>query len=399
MSAFSRTTRSLGEDGLAGLRALLWLVLLTLTGLAAWASLARVVVLESTANARLEVVGAAHALVAEVDGQVEEVRLHVGDAVARGQVVLALDATAAAQLLAQERSKADSLNRQRDSLRAQLEASGRALQHGAEEQKSAEKELRGKLALAQAEAALQERELAGVRGLKGNKLVSDLELLRAETEAKKKASEAEALGLQLNRMAAAEQRAQSEKEAALEALRRELARLDGEALAAQEAQQRLASEVARRSVRAPVAGRIAELAALQPGAYLRAGDKVGAVLPEGQLQIVAWFPPAVALGRITAGQRAQLRLSGFAWAEYGTVPAAVTRVSSEVRDGLVRVELALAGKADPRVPLQHGLPGTLEVEVERAAPLALLLRAAGGSLGAAPPAAQPAAAPAAGPAR
>ena len=56
--------------------------------------------------------------------------------------------------------------------------------------------------------------------------------------------------------------------------------------------------------------------------------------------------------------------------------ARVTDVAREVRDGLARVELALV-QAPPRVPLQHGMPATVQIEIERATPFSLVLRAAG----------------------
>ncbi|HMS80572.1 MAG TPA: hypothetical protein PKC20_13745, partial [Burkholderiaceae bacterium] len=53
---------------------------------------------------------------------------------------------------------------------------------------------------------------------------------------------------------------------------------------------------------------------------------------------------------------------------------------NEIRDGLVRVELA-PGDAPSRGPaLQHGLPGAIEVIVDEAPPAVLLLRAAGQAL-------------------
>ena len=52
-------------------------------------------------------------------------------------------------------------------------------------------------------------------------------------------------------------------------------------------------------------------------------------------------------------------------------------MASEVRDGRVRVELTVASEPPARLPLQHGLPGTVEVEVEQATPATLVLRAAG----------------------
>jgi hypothetical protein len=60
------------------------------------------------------------------------------------------------------------------------------------------------------------------------------------------------------------------------------------------------------------------------------------------------------------------------------VQATVTNVGDEVRDGRVRVELS--PRPNPRVRLQHGLPGTLEVEVDRITPASFLLRKAGGLL-------------------
>jgi hypothetical protein len=80
---------------------------------------------------------------------------------------------------------------------------------------------------------------------------------------------------------------------------------------------------------------------------------------------------------VRIGQPAQLRLAGFSWTEYGVVEGVVARVGGEVRDGRVRVELDVHAETAPRVPAQHGLAGTLEVEVERASPASLLLRSAG----------------------
>ena len=55
----------------------------------------------------------------------------------------------------------------------------------------------------------------------------------------------------------------------------------------------------------------------------------------------------------------------------------MTNVASEIRDGKVRVELAIEGQTESGIVLQHGLPGAVEVEVERIAPATLILRNAG----------------------
>jgi len=95
---------------------------------------------------------------------------------------------------------------------------------------------------------------------------------------------------------------------------------------------------------------------------------------------VANFDPPAALGRIRPGQHARLRLEGFPWAQYGSVSATITNVASEIRDGNIRVEMALDSNSDSRIPLQHGLPGSVEVEIETLSPANLVLRTAGSLL-------------------
>jgi membrane fusion protein (multidrug efflux system) len=55
----------------------------------------------------------------------------------------------------------------------------------------------------------------------------------------------------------------------------------------------------------------------------------------------------------------------------------VSNVAGEIRDGKVRVELNLTSGGPLPINLQHGLPGSVEVEVERLTPVKIVLRAAG----------------------
>ena len=128
-------------------------------------------------------------------------------------------------------------------------------------------------------------------------------------------------------------------------------------------------------------GHLGEVASLQPGAVVRQGDTLGVVLPAGALRVVATFLPAIALGRVQPGQPARLRLDGFPWAQYGSLAGTVTSVATEARDGVIRVECRLEPGRPTAIPLQHGLPGTVEVEVERISPATLVLREAGHHLG------------------
>jgi len=96
--------------------------------------------------------------------------------------------------------------------------------------------------------------------------------------------------------------------------------------------------------------------------------------------VVAAFRPGDALGRIRAGQSARFRLDGFPWTEYGFVRSRVSSLASEALSGSARIESSLADDASFPVALQHGWPGTLEIEVERVSPAVLVLRASGALL-------------------
>jgi membrane fusion protein (multidrug efflux system) len=69
-----------------------------------------------------------------------------------------------------------------------------------------------------------------------------------------------------------------------------------------------------------------------------------------------------------------MRLASFPWTQYGSLSAVVTRIAGEARDGKIRVELSVSSDAPSSIPLQHGLPGTVEIEVEQVSPATLLLR-------------------------
>jgi membrane fusion protein (multidrug efflux system) len=125
---------------------------------------------------------------------------------------------------------------------------------------------------------------------------------------------------------------------------------------------------------------------LRVGSVVHEGDRLGAIIPQGGLKAVAYFPPGVALGRIRVDQAAQLRLDGFPWTQYGTISMAVANISNEARDGQIRIEFKVKSDATTRIPLQYGLTGAVEVEVDQLSPAALLLRIIGKRLGSPAPA-------------
>jgi membrane fusion protein (multidrug efflux system) len=186
----------------------------------------------------------------------------------------------------------------------------------------------------------------------------------------------QSLKLAASRLESEQQKNDNDRTAQINRLEGEIVRLESEKSTASRTVERLTHEAGRRVVRAPVARRLGEVEILRNGAFVNEGEKLATVVPQGAIRLVGEFLPLAALGRIRGGQRATFRLHGFPWAQYGAIDAAVVSTGREVRDGRVRVELSVV-RAAALIPLQHGLPGTLEIHVEDLTPAELVLRAAG----------------------
>lgn len=376
-TAFFRSTHVLSADGCR--RWALWCLLVTalLSIWGAWLFRARVTVYRVSEMAHLETHQAAHPVEAPVAGRVVATHLILGQEVQADDVLIELDAEAQQRQLAEERTHLAALAPQlatlRDAVMAEEQALSEAGQTGRMAVDEARVQFRGaEEALLYAEEKAKRLTLLQTRGY-----VAELDLLHARAEAQARRAEADARRLEINRLAQDQRTQQSDRTARLEQLKHEASRLAGQIDTATAMIKRLEYEIEKRRIRAPVAGRLGEVANLQVGAFVLEGGRVGVVIPPGAIRAVADFVPSAALGRIEPGRPARLRLNGFPWAQYGSVAATVTSVASEVRDGRIRVELTVHPDPASPIPLQHGLPGTVEVEVEQVSPATLVLRAAG----------------------
>jgi membrane fusion protein (multidrug efflux system) len=169
----------------------------------------------------------------------------------------------------------------------------------------------------------------------------------------------------------------SDRRAKIARLEAEIARLQSVRAEAEARMRILDQRIELFTVRAPTSGRIGSTVNLQPGSVVEAGTRLCTIVPSGALRAVAFFDVATAAGRVKPQQPARLRLSGFPWTKFGVLRAHVERVGTEPRDGLIRVELELDPNQKSRIPIEHGLQGSAEVEVEKVAPVALVLDAAG----------------------
>lgn len=376
-SPFSHTRRSLAQDRVVPA---LWAWGLAALGLAAWAGwfwLGRVAVVEVSQQARLEVSQAAQAVMAPRAGLLATPLPTLGRSVKAGELLATLDAGPEALRLQEEAARRSGLQTQLAELRQELASRHAAATLDAD---AAHASLQGAQArVDETTAALDrardtERRLSTEAELGG---VSRAEALQARTEARKLDAARSALQAEQRRLAADTGARAAQQRAVLETTQRQLTALAADLAGAQAAEQRLTLELARHQLRAPVDGQVAEVASVHAGEYVTAGQRLVTVLPAGELIAVAEFAPGAVLGRVRPGQAAVLRLEGFPWAEFGGVPARVSRVAAEPRDQRLRVELKPEGPWPAGIPAQHGLPGAVEVQLESVAPATLLLRAIG----------------------
>jgi membrane fusion protein (multidrug efflux system) len=376
-SPFSRTLRSLEADGHRRWAAGLIPALLLLAVWAGWFLAARVAVYEVSDRAWLAVDREAHPVAAPVPGRITSLRIALGQQVAAGEVLAVLEGEEQRSRLEEERARAAGIEQQAAALRQQIASGQQELADRGNASRAAVEETRSKLREAEAAARLADQEADRQARLLASGLIPPAEAERAKSEAEQRQAAVESLRQTLGRLGFEEKSVRSEQRGDIDELERDLALLTSQSSEARAAVRRLERDLELRTIRAPVAGRIGQIAPVRVGAVLAAGEPLALVVPPGEIKAIAEFLPASALGRIRPRQRARVVLQSFPAAQYGELPATVSRLASEPRDGRIRVELALRPDRRSRLPLQHGLPGTVEVEVERVSPAVLVLRTVG----------------------
>jgi membrane fusion protein (multidrug efflux system) len=381
-NSFQRVHQSLQADrGLTSTIGLSVAVLL-LAGWVFWAFAARITRYEMSDSARLEVDSADYQVEASSSGRLVVSYLALGKEVHAGDVLAELDNTSERLSLQEERTRLAALGPQLAALQSQVQTENDGQ---TDERKVLALSTDGAQAQyndADAQAVLAEEEWSRAKRLRAEGILSEADAQRTQAAAQSKRAVADSLKAALSKLEPELQVRERDREIKTKETLSSMAKLQAEITTASATVHRLEYEIEQRRIRASVTGRLGECAALRPGSYINQGQKLGVILPSGKLQVVAEFQPSAALGKVHPGQLAVLRLQGFPWAQYGVVPTRVSRVASEIRDGKVRVELAVNSGFPARIPPQHGLPGLVEVEIERVSPATLLLRSAGEMAGA-----------------
>lgn len=373
--AFSRSMRSLSISGRRGSIFGLLIAVLILGLWTAWALLSQISIYETSNDARLEAEHAAHPVEAPIAGRVVANHLIVGQEVRAGQVLVELDADTERLQLQEEQTQPAALGAQITSLRNEIDSEEQALNQARQTARKAVDEARAQLREATAAAQFARTEAERLAPLHKQGYISDLDFLRAKSKADEQEAVAESRNIAVGRLEQEHLTAERDRQARIERLKSEITRLETQMSTGRATLKRIEHEVGMRRIQAPISGRIGEVAELRVGAVVNGGAKLGTIIPDGGIRAVAYFPPQSALGRIQPGQTALIKLEGFPSSQYGSLNATVATVASETtNDNRVRVELDVRPDQFSAIPLQHGLPGTIEIEVKKATPLMLVLQ-------------------------
>ena len=124
---------------------------------------------------------------------------------------------------------------------------------------------------------------------------------------------------------------------------------------------------------APAQGRVGAIAGLAPGTVVDTAEWLLTLVPGTPVSVEARFDPS-AIGQLSPGQIAWLRLANGQRGLLEGLELRLERVASEPREGYAAAKFSILANPQ-RVALQHGLEGELTVEVRREPAVVLLLEA------------------------
>jgi multidrug resistance efflux pump len=376
-TAFSKTYAALlAERGRSNSLTLV-ATLLALGAWTWWAIKSELTLYEVSTSARVELDSATYPIQSPFAGKIVRTNISVGKDVKLGDILVEIDSEPDQLQLRQEQVRVLGLDPALDRLRSQLTAEERAREDEQSASRGAAEEAANKIREAESAAKYAELELARVQKLIQEGLAPQRDLDKAQSEVRRLRGAVTTLESAAKRIPQDQFTRDRDRESRLQRIHSEIAKIEAERGTVNAGIKRLGYEIERRRVRAPISGRVGESALLRLGAVVREGEPLGSIIPDGQLIVAAQYAANSAFGRIRAGQKGTLRLDGFPWAEFGTLTVTVHRVAQEVRDGKVRVELRIEPSSTFQSKLQHGMPGSLEIAVERTAPASLVLRMAG----------------------
>ena len=341
-------------------------VLLVVGGLGAWGAwrmLTRMAVYVVASPTSLTVDPAIRFVATPVAGQVSVTHLQVGREVQAGEVLVEFDSTDHRLQIEEERQRLLALEAHRTARHqegAALDAARHVTAQGAQATLDAAR-ARHHDAVVVLQAAQEKAQRLGP-------LAPLTALLPQQTAV-------DTTRLAVQQLEQAQQVHAAEWRARLAQSQREAVVLDGDIAIATAHLARLAHALEIRHLRAPIAGRLGAVALVQPGAFVHEGTRLAVIGPSEAPMVTAEVAPAVARGRLRPGQPAWLRVTGVPGTPSWSLAATVMQVAAASQEERLRVVLRLAPDALTHWPLQPSVTGTMAVEVERVAPVTLVVRA------------------------
>ncbi|HEY0251992.1 MAG TPA: HlyD family efflux transporter periplasmic adaptor subunit [Kofleriaceae bacterium] len=360
------------------------LVLLGVGGIVAWSTIARVPIVKVSAQARIEPHNAVFRIEPPSAGRVVRSMLNLDEDIKEGDLLIEFDTHAEQLELDQSKATLEGLKEELTVISEQIaNKKGEAHATGQVDEVAVKEAMEREQEIAPRHKLAQERAELALKSPTGS--MSEIEKLERRTDVDSLGYAKEAQSLAIIRLRREQSVRGQTMIAQLLSLQREQLKAESQIRELQVAISRLEYQIERKHYRAPASGHLVDVAELGAGAFIADGQRVGTIVSnDAEVRIRARFPKEV-VGQIQPGQTAQLKLDGYPWTIYGTDPAKVTRVGTE--PGLVatpeaipdtvRVELDIEAPPDSRIQLHHGMTATVEVEVARVSPIALLMRSIG----------------------
>ena len=371
---FQRTLRGLAHERKSATTHYLLLGILGLlfVGWFVWLCWARVPLYEVSTAARIETGERGRPVETVLQGRVARVNVRLGERVEADAVLVELDDTAIRSRITGAATELDALASQLDARRSERRLTEQLMDE--REKQSAVNLDQARMRREQAEAAAQLAEYTATqrKKLQEKGITSDADYLQSRSNALQRQAELKTADLEIERLRAQRVVEQSETRTHLADLSARIAELEAWIARRRGELESLRKEFDDHRVRAAADGVIGELAEIRPGSFVSTGTRVATIVPTGVLRVIAEYVPGRAIGLVTRGQSARMRLDGFPSTQYGMLRATVTDVAGEIRNGTIRVELALASDRLSTIPLEHGQPGQVEIVVGTASPLELI---------------------------
>ena len=206
----------------SGVHGAMWGILMIVIVLGAWiiwAVRAQVSLYEASDSGRLEVQYAARPIEAQVAGRVSSNHLILGERVQAGQVLVELDADTERLQLAEEETQSPALRAQLSALHSEVEATEQALIEAKQTARASLDEAQARLREADEAVRFARIEAERLEGLQASGVISELESMRARSEARRREAISDSMRLALKRLEQEHRTTESDRQSRLEARR------------------------------------------------------------------------------------------------------------------------------------------------------------------------------------